>query len=65
MAFRDVVIKNRDERNLTNKDIAHFGKCSEQYISDLLKGARRFNEDLEKRICDGLGLEKVYVDKTV
>lgn len=61
MNFREVLKKQMEEKKLTAQDIAENVGCSKSYIYDLLKGARRFNEEIEDKICDYLGLTKMYV----
>jgi len=64
MKLRDLINSLMEQRGLCNKDVAKGTGYSLAYINDLLKGARRFNEDTERLICEYLGIEKTYVEKT-
>ena len=62
MDFREFMKGLMEKRNLKIKDIAEQTGYSLAYIYDLIKGARRFNEESEKRFCECFNIKKIYTE---
>ncbi|HEY4429522.1 helix-turn-helix domain-containing protein [Paenibacillus sp. RS8] len=52
------------DQNLTPSDLARKTGYTPQYIIDVLKGNRRWNETTIEKACDALGLEFELVPKS-
>ncbi len=48
------------EKNVKNSELARMVGHSPQYISDLLSGERRWNEDTISKVCNALGIGIKY-----
>ncbi|MFS1511848.1 helix-turn-helix domain-containing protein [Chengkuizengella sp. SCS-71B] len=57
MNFSKTIKKYLNERELNASDLARMTGYSPQYIHDLLKGDRRWNENTIDKVCDALKLE--------
>lgn len=60
MNFSEVVKEALVQKNMKNAELARKVGHSPQYISDLLSGARRWNEDTINKVCDALNLTIKY-----
>lgn len=60
MNFSGVVKNTMNDKGIRNAELARMTGYSSQYISDLLSGERRWNEDTIKKVCSALGLEIKY-----
>lgn len=56
MDFSKIVKKALSENGYRPADLARMTGYSAQYISDLLAGERRWNEDSINKTCEALGL---------
>lgn len=57
MEFSKNIAKALDQNGLTPSDLARMTGYSPQYVIDVLKGNRRWNETTLSKACDALGLE--------
>lgn len=57
MAFTEAIQEALSEQKLKPSDLARMTGYSAQYILDVLKGNRRWNETTLEKTCDALGLE--------
>lgn len=57
MNFTEAVRQAMEKSNLKKSDIAKGTGYSHQYISDLLGGDRRWNEDSINKVCEVLGIK--------
>lgn len=60
MNFSEAVKKKMSLENIRNSELARITGYSSQYISDLLSGERRWNEDTINKVCGALGIEIKY-----
>ena len=60
MNLRELIRAFIKENNLTIPQFAEKIGYTPAYVYDLLKGARRFNEETEEKICNCLGVIKTY-----
>lgn len=56
MNFTEAVIAAMEAKNMSRADLARATGRSYQYISDLLKGERRWHEAIITEVCDALGI---------
>lgn len=65
MRFSEAVKRKLADKNLKTTDLARSTGYSYQYVSDLLKGKRRWNEESMTKVSDALGfdLELKFVPK--
>lgn len=63
MGFSEVIKKALETNGITPSELARKTGYSAQYIGDVLKGHRRWNETTLTKACDVLGLEIVIVQK--
>lgn len=57
MDFTKAVAEAMERMGLKRSDVAKSAGYSHQYISDLLAGDRRWNEDSINRVCGALGIK--------
>ncbi|OAZ43362.1 helix-turn-helix domain-containing protein [Paenibacillus polymyxa] len=57
MNFSHALAQVMQRMDLKRSDVAKASGYSHQYISDLLSGERRWNEDSINRVCDALGIK--------
>lgn len=58
--FSEYVKKVMKDKHIRNADLARSTGYSPQYISDLLSGERRWNEDTINKVCNALGIAIKY-----
>lgn len=63
MRFSSKVKKVLTEKDMNPSALARLTGYSPQYIHDLLKGGKRWNEDSMSKVCDALGLEMTFSQK--
>lgn len=56
MNFSETLSRAMEKLGLKRSDVAKASGYSHQYISDLLSGDRRWNEDSINRVCGALGI---------
>ncbi len=61
--FSEEIKKIMDEKNLTVAQVAAKTGYSWQYISDLLKGKRRWNEETMSKVSEVVGLKILFKPK--
>jgi predicted transcriptional regulator len=61
--FSKSIGKVLNQQNITPSDLARMTGYSAQYILDVMKGNRRWNETTLTKTCDVLGLEIKLVPK--
>jgi transcriptional regulator with XRE-family HTH domain len=61
--FSEEIKKIMDEKNLTIAQVAAKTGYSWQYISDLLKGKRRWNEETMSKVSEVVGLKILFKPK--
>ncbi len=57
MSFTDVIKRRMAQEGLKPSDLARQTGYSQQYISDLLRGRRRWNETTMEKVCRVLGIK--------
>lgn len=57
MNFSEVVKQAIQSRGIKNNELARLTGYSAAYISDLLLGNRRWNEESMDKVCKALGVE--------
>lgn len=57
MNFSKAVAEAMERLKLKKSDVAKSSGYSHQYISDLLSGERRWNEDAINRVSEALGIK--------
>ncbi|WP_085523885.1 helix-turn-helix domain-containing protein [Tuberibacillus sp. Marseille-P3662] len=60
MNFSNVVKEKMQQKKITNAQLAREIGYSAQYLSDLIAGERRWNEDTINKVCSALGLKITY-----
>ncbi|KNE20930.1 helix-turn-helix transcriptional regulator [Virgibacillus pantothenticus] len=60
MNFSDEVKKILEQREMRYVDLARMTGYSAQYISDLIAGKRRWNEDAINKVCLALDIKILY-----
>lgn len=58
--FNEAVKKAMEVLNVKQAELARKTGYSDQHISDLLAGERRWNEDSIAKVCIALGIEITY-----
>lgn len=57
MSFSNTIKHVLVDKDMNPSDLARKTGYSAQYIHNLLKGEKRWNEESMKKVCDVLGLE--------
>lgn len=60
MNFSETVKEIMKHKELRNVELARLTGYSPQYISDLISGERRWNEDTINKVCVALNIEITY-----
>lgn len=60
MNFSGEVKKTLEQREMRYVDLARMTGYSAQYISDLIAGKRRWNEDAINKVCLALDIKILY-----
>jgi transcriptional regulator with XRE-family HTH domain len=60
MGFSDMIRSVLKQKGITITDLAKKMGYTVQYVSDLLKGDRRWNETTMNKACDVLSIEVAY-----
>lgn len=63
MNFSEIVKQVLKDKDLTPSDLARLTGYSPQYIHNLLKGGKRWNETTMAKTCKALGLEIQFKQK--
>lgn len=58
--FSEIVKESMAIKNLKNVDLAKLVGHSPQYISELISGKRRWNEDSMSKVCSALNIRVNY-----
>ncbi len=64
MSMSEAIGKVLKQRDISPSDLARMTGYTPQYVIDLLKGSRRWNETTLTKACDALGLKIEISEKT-
>jgi len=64
MSMSEAIGKVLKQRDISPSDLARMTGYTPQYVIDLLKGNRRWNETTLTAACDALGLKIEISEKT-
>ena len=64
MSFSETVKRILWERDMNPSELARKIGHSPQYVHDLIKGEKRWNEDTINKVCKALDLEITVAQKT-
>lgn len=63
MNFSEKIKAKLKQDSLSSAELAKRMGYTPQYVSDLLSGKRRWNEDTMSKACDVLGFELSFTDR--